>query len=312
MFMPTRFTMEGMIRKANKVLDRAAKTDRNGVMKKLFQQCKGIILISVVESAVVVSVSAGVGIMLVKDPDTPGKWNPPCACGMASTSWGISFGADMKDVIIFAMDDKSVRQFTSKVGLKLGLGTSVTLGTLGYNAGANVNLSGRGTNGSVNVHKLGVGGTVTIAFCKGAYVSASVSGAVVGPRDRVNRAFYEDQSLTASDILNGKVQVPEEKDDTILETVYCKLELLSCGDNEKVNPGAFQEASGTIPPAVANVLKNVTEEVIDRVQDNDRDEAARHCEVVVSVPCSSTDSEQNPQDAPVRLRSWWPRRSIEP
>ena len=46
---------------------------------------------------------------------------PPCACGMASTSWGFSMGAVVKDVIIFALDDRSVQAFTSKVGLKLGL-----------------------------------------------------------------------------------------------------------------------------------------------------------------------------------------------
>lgn len=69
--------MEGMIDQSNKVLDQAAKMDRKGALQVLFQRAKGVMMISVVESAIIVSGGAGTGICMVKDEST-GKWSPPC------------------------------------------------------------------------------------------------------------------------------------------------------------------------------------------------------------------------------------------
>ena len=287
--MPARLKMEGMVHKANRVLDHAAKTDRKGVLKRLFQKAKGIILISVVETGLVLSAGAGVGIMMVKNQETE-EWSPPCACGMASTSWGFSLGAVKKDVIIFALDDKSVQAFTSQLGLKLGVAGSVTLGTMGLNAGANVNVSGSGTQGSLNVHNVGLGGTVSIAFCQGAYVSASVSGAFVAPNVIVNRSFYDDAKLSAKDILFGDtVDVPHDKFSPELQAIYGKLFLLSQGCNNYC-PEFDDDVGDTLPQAVPAALDSVVAEAsIKAIVADEVDETARHCEVVIAKPCRTED-----------------------
>lgn len=269
--------MEGMIQKADTVLDRATKTDRDGALRRLFEKSRGIILISVVEGALLVSGAAGVGIMMVKDPDE--TWSPPCACGMVSTSMGFALGAVIKDVIIFALDEKSVKDFTTKVGLKLGVGTSVTLGTVGTNVGANVNLTSTGTmtSSSINVNNLGVGGTVSIAFSQGAYVSASISGAVVGPRDLVNQDFYE-SPVTAHDILFGDVDILPPKFSPVLGDVYDKLDMLSEG-----SPGAFVPKevqyndlfTSNFLSAVSLILQGVTEEVLKTLEEEKKVEALK-------------------------------------
>ena len=281
-----------MIQKADQVLDYAAKTDQDGVLRTLFQKAKGIILISVVEGALVVSGSAGVGIMMTKDDEE--IWSPPCACGMASTSWGFSMGAVIKDVIIFALDDKSVQAFTSKVGLKLGVGTSVILGTMGTNAGANVNLSTSGTSGTINVHNLGVGGTVSIAFCQGAYVSASISGAVVGPRDAVNRAFYEETAISAHDILFGDVEILPEKFSPVLGDVYDKLDILSEGYSSVIAPKPSSLFTGTFLSTVSLLLQSVAEEALNSLEAEEKEEIpAKYCgEIVVKKRCSGDDKKE--------------------
>ncbi|CAB9511146.1 SH3 domain containing, Ysc84-like 1 (Saccharomyces cerevisiae) [Seminavis robusta] len=259
--------MDGMIEKADRVLDHMARTDTDGALTQLFQKAKGIIMISVVEGALVVSGSAGVGIMMTKEEKTD-TWSPPCACGMASTSWGFSLGAVIKDVVIFALDERSVQAFTSKVGLKLGVGTSVTLGTMGTNAGANVNLSESGTSanmsGSMHVHHVGVGGTVSIAFCQGAYVSASISGAVVGPRDMENCSFYDDSTITAKDILFGDVEIPTEKFTTTLGDVYDKLDMITDGEHLR-NKLPLEVLPTSFLSAVSIILKSVIDEVLKTV-----------------------------------------------
>lgn len=272
--MPTRLTMEGMIQKADHVLDYAAKTDQDGVLRTLFKQAKGVILISVVEGALMISGSAGVGIMMTKDDEE--IWSPPCACGMASTGWGFAMGAAIKDVIIFALDDTSVQAFTGKVGLKLGFGTSVTLGTIGTTARADVNLSTSGSaSGAIHVHNQGVGGTVSIAFSQGAYVSATVSGAVVGPRDAVNRAYYEEASLSAQDILFGDVEIVREKFTKVLGGVYDKLDRLSDGYSPK-------EAGGLLSD-VSLRLQNITEEALKATENKKEDNKRQYYgEIVVT------------------------------
>lgn len=286
--------MEGMIHKANRVLDHAAISDRKGALKKLFQKAKGIILISVVESGLILSVAGGVGIMMTKNEDTE-EWSPPCACGMASASWGFSLGAVMKDVIIFALDDKSVQAFTSQLGFNLGVATSVTLGKIGLNAGANVNLSKSGTQGTMNLHNLGMGGTVSIAFCQGAYVSASVSGAVVAPNVLVNRSFYDDATLSAEGILFGDdVDVPNDKFSPALQAIYGKLQLLSQGCNnylaDTVESDEILHLSQETDPTFCN--SSTTEENLNTNENVGVQEAARRSQLKVEVAKSCRTEEE--------------------
>lgn len=300
--MPTWLAMEGMIQKADQVLDYAAKTDEDGVLRALFQKAKGVILISVVEGALVVSGAAGVGIMMTKDEED--IWSPPCACGMASTGWGFSMGAVIKDVIIFALDDSSVQDFTSKVGLKLGVGTSVILGTMGTTAGANVNLSTNGsTSGTINVHNLGVGGTVSIAFCQGAYVSASISGAVVGPRDAVNRAFYEEDSVSARDILFGDVEILPEKFTPVMGDVYDKLDALSEGYSKLQPQKTNSIFSSSLLSPLSLLLQGVAEESLKAIQAEEKEPAQTryYSEIVVTKRCSSDDKEREEERSAQQL-----------
>lgn len=258
---PNRLTMEGMIDQSNKVLDEAAKMDRKGALSLLFQRAKGVMMISVAESAVIVSGAVGTGICMVKDEAT-GKWSPPCCCGLTQTGWGVGFGAQLKDIIVFAFDDKSVHSFTGKAGLKVNAGTSATLGTYSMDAGTNLSVSSSGVGAGGNVANYRTGGTATIAFSKGAYLSASVSGAIVGPRDHVNHGFYGKNDLTAHQILFGKDElIPAKKEVKALEELYNKLDLLSKGAVQDVNPEAFEAGAEDVPDATINMIETVANEV---------------------------------------------------
>lgn len=270
-------TMNGMIEKSSRVLDQAAKMDRNGSLSLLFQRAKGIVLISVVESAIGITGAIGSGICLAKDEKT-GKWSPPCACGMAAQGYGFALGAVVKDIIIFAFDDKSVSSFASKVGLKMTAGTSVALGTYGISAGANLSMSRSGAEGSANVANHSVGGTVSIAFSKGAFVAAAVSGSVVGPRDHVNHVFYADNKITAQQILfeadKGLLENNSHKKEIEnLQEVYKKLDLLTTGaTNRLVQEVAADPSLAEVPQEapmyIDNLAAKVTKELDEASAEN--------------------------------------------
>lgn len=96
---------------ANKVLDKATKAterkDATGIPKDLFEKCKGIVLISVLEVGFIFSGNVGTGIVLSKKDDGV-SWSNPVACGLTGVGWGLLVGGSVKDVMIFIMDENSL------------------------------------------------------------------------------------------------------------------------------------------------------------------------------------------------------------
>lgn len=96
---------------ANKVLDKATKAterkDATGIPKDLFEKCKGIVLISVLEVGFIFSGNVGTGIVLAKKDDGV-SWSNPVACGLTGVGWGLLVGGSVKDVMIFIMDENSL------------------------------------------------------------------------------------------------------------------------------------------------------------------------------------------------------------
>ena len=63
---PDRTTMEGMIWNANHVLDQALSPDTAGIPRGMIKNCKGIILLSVVEAGFIFSGNVGTGVIIGK------------------------------------------------------------------------------------------------------------------------------------------------------------------------------------------------------------------------------------------------------
>lgn len=159
--------------------------------------------------------SVGTGIILPKKAN--GSWGLPCACGVSGTGWGLSVGLTYQDIIIFLMDKASVQGAGSRLGISLGGHIGVTLG---YGRSAGFSLGRKG-------------GSVSIAFTKGAAIGASLDGGVVGVRAGVNAKFYGHEGIRAADILMGDdVRLPAGKEH-VMDQVYSKLQELSRQANKK-------------------------------------------------------------------------------
>jgi lipid-binding SYLF domain-containing protein len=206
---PSRGSMEGMILNANKVLDQALKPGIQGLPKNLFEECLGIILISIAEAGFIFSANVGSGIAMTKNSD--GTWSAPCAVGLTGMGFGLLAGASVKDVFMFLMDEETVNSVTGENGLKIGAQGELTIG-VGRNAKGDFDFTGRG-----------VGVPISIAYTKGIFGGFNLEGAVVGVRHKANKNFYGHDTSARDILLKKKETLPADKT-TKLAEVYDKLE----------------------------------------------------------------------------------------
>lgn len=250
------------IHTANHVLEQALKPGSNGVPKGLFNEnLKGMILISVIEAGFIFSGNVGTGIFMTKQSD--GKtWSPPCAVGLTGIGWGFLVGGSVRDVMVFMYDDNTVAAATSDAGVKFGGQAEFTVGPFGRSAQVSVDLSNKG-----------IGGSVSVAFTKGAFLGLNIEGAVVGARHAANQAFYGEPYSPQDIVLLGRAKVPEGKV-TLLEEVYDKLNKLAEG-SVKESVTADEAAKQAAAKAAADAAASEANKAPDVVQVDAAAEAAK-------------------------------------
>lgn len=205
--------MEGMIWNANHVLDQALSPDTPGIPRGMIKNCKGIILLSVVEAGFIFSGNVGTGVVIAHKYDE--TWSPPSAIGLGGIGWGFMVGAEVKDIVICVMDDTTLDTLSGEHQVKIGGQISATVGPVGREAEAALNLSEKG-----------VGGTYSYTFSKGFFGGISLETAVLNVRSKENSRFYG-KSVNAKDILwESAVESPEGKG---IEELHHKLDLLREG-----------------------------------------------------------------------------------
>jgi lipid-binding SYLF domain-containing protein len=253
--------MEGMIWNANHVLEQALKPGSNGVPKGLFnEKLKGMILISVIEAGFIFSGNVGTGILMTKQTDTK-TWSPPCAVGLTGVGWGFLVGGSVRDVMVFMYDDNTVAAATSDAGVKFGGQAECTIGPFGRSAQVSVDLSNKG-----------VGGSVSVAFSKGAFLGLNIEGAIVAARHAANQAFYGEPFSPQDIVLLGRAKVPEGKV-TLLDEVYDKLNKLAEGAVKQST--ADEEAKKAAAKAAADAAAAEANKAPDVVHVDAAAEAAK-------------------------------------
>eukprot|EP00529_Nitzschia_sp_RCC80_P028665 CAMPEP_0113494430 /NCGR_PEP_ID=MMETSP0014_2-20120614/29102_1 /TAXON_ID=2857 /ORGANISM="Nitzschia sp." /LENGTH=265 /DNA_ID=CAMNT_0000388321 /DNA_START=87 /DNA_END=884 /DNA_ORIENTATION=+ /assembly_acc=CAM_ASM_000159 len=217
-------SMEVMIYNANQVLTDALRPSLRGVPKGYFQTCAGVAIISTIQAGLIFSGSVGTGILMKRNLD--GSWSNPVAVGMTGVGFGFLVGANLKDIIVFFPDDESI-QTCFKSGVELSAQSNITA------------VVGREFEGAMGVSGSGTSAVVSIAYSKGAFIGASMQGAVVGPRHKANEIFYG-QPADPVAIMDGKIPIPTEKENTTLLSDV-KTKLTKCANGESEVPGAAEE-----------------------------------------------------------------------
>mmetsp|Transcript_31361 Transcript_31361/g.63762 ORF Transcript_31361/g.63762 Transcript_31361/m.63762 type:complete len:268 (+) Transcript_31361:190-993(+) len=235
---PNPTTMEGMIWNANHVLEAALNPNLKGLPKALFENCLGVVLMHSVQTGFIFSACTGTGIALRKNADGSG-WSPPCAIAMGGMGFGIMAGISAKDMVIFIMDEATMKSLTAKHGFKLGSNFELTIGPLGRSGEAQFDFT-----------KKGVGSAIAVGYTKGVFGGINLEGAGIGPREFVNNKFYS-KPTSAEAILyqQGSVEIPPGKV-TMMDEVYDKLNKLQQGATAE--PTAEEAAKKAAAKEAAN------------------------------------------------------------
>jgi lipid-binding SYLF domain-containing protein len=117
----------------------------------------------------------GIGVLLVRDPQT-GAWGQPAFYSLYAGSFGLQFGGQSSDVVFTIMNQGAVDKLL-KQGVKLGADAGLAAGRLGASVGA-----------ATTTHL----GEDVYAFAKskGLFVGFWLDGTYVRPNDDWNRAYY--------------------------------------------------------------------------------------------------------------------------
>ncbi|HEX6126170.1 MAG TPA: YSC84-related protein [Pyrinomonadaceae bacterium] len=170
-----------------------SKPDR-AIPRELLERAEAVgIFPDVVKAAFIFGGRGGDGIVARRT--SSGDWSVPVFYNISGASFGPQIGAKKTDYIMLFMNEGALRDLLDDK-LELGAGVSVAAGPIGRTAGA-------GTNLTLDA------GILTYSRSEGAFVGASIKGAVLTADNSVNKAIY---NLNGSEILDN----PERPNKTAL------------------------------------------------------------------------------------------------
>lgn len=179
---PAAFGAETDAKLAQKLADAAAvyhellATPDRGVPEALLADCRCIaVLPQVIKGAFVYGGRSGTGVMSCRD--TSGKWSPVSFVRITGGSWGLQFGAESSDLVLFFMSERGARSVMTSSKLTLGGKASIAAGPFGRSGEASTDLK---LNAEI----------YTYAKSKGLFAGLSVEGARLAADEKTNSEFY--------------------------------------------------------------------------------------------------------------------------
>jgi len=181
-------------------------------IKDLFQKAEGVIIYSVTEVGLGISVKAGRGIFLVKKHS--GKWSNPVAFDLSEWGLGASVGIDVKDCITFISDPNALKSLVRDYFGHTHVGPDIS-GTLA------------GVSGQAGEQLDKPEGVSTVTFSKGAFLGVKANWGSYRCPETENQRFYgRGKDVTPQNIILGKVDFPSDPK-TEIDQVYEKLAQLA-------------------------------------------------------------------------------------
>ena len=135
------------------------------------------------KGAFIIGGSGGSGVLIARSPET-GKWGYPAFYTLGAVSVGLQVGAEASEVILMVMTDRGMESLLTS-SFKLGADVTLAAGPVGGSA------------------KAATADILSYSRSKGAFVGASLDGAVVKTRDEKNKEYYG-KPVSPTDILIRK------------------------------------------------------------------------------------------------------------
>jgi lipid-binding SYLF domain-containing protein len=187
---------------------------------------KGVLIVpEFVKGAFVVGGAGGTGVLLARDEET-GKWSEPAFYSMGSASLGLQIGGQTSEVILMLMKRRALESLYAS-SVKLGGDFSVATGPVGLGTAA------KGVTADI----------ISFARTKGAFVGASLEGAVVKVSDKSNSAYYGKEVRPVDILLTREVSNPKSAE---LRAALIRVEEKGQQEATTQGPSQFVYAKTTI------------------------------------------------------------------
>ena len=162
-----------------------------GFFPEYLKKSVGVLIVpTFIKAGFVLGGAGGQGVLLARDEKTD-EWSEPAFYTMGSGSLGLQIGVEVSEVILLIKTRKALDSLYAS-SLKLGGDVSVAAGPAGRGAAA------KGLNAD----------TISFSLSKGVFAGISVDGAIIGPRDTANDAYYGTSVTPLEIILFHKVDNP--------------------------------------------------------------------------------------------------------
>ncbi len=160
----------------------------------LIHRAKGVLIFpQVLRGAFLFGGAGGSGVFLARN-EKDNSWAGPAFYTIGEASLGLQAGADASEVILVALTDRGVDALLT-TSAKLGAQASVAVGPVGAGAeAATANLSAD---------------LVSYSRHQGLYAGLSAEGAVVSPRNALDRAYYGRPVTPEQILVRREVENPQ-------------------------------------------------------------------------------------------------------
>lgn len=169
------------VEKARRTIEDFKADPDMGWFRDHLPDAKAVMVVPVlVKGGFIIGGSGGNGVVLWRD-DASGRWSYPSFTFMGSVTFGLQIGGEAAEVVLMIRSDKGRRALLSRE-FKLGGDVSVAAGPTG--AGAQV----------------ATADVLAFSRTKGLFGGLTVEGAVIEPREKLNKAYYG-QPVSPEDVL---------------------------------------------------------------------------------------------------------------
>ncbi|HEY1266952.1 MAG TPA: YSC84-related protein [Candidatus Binatia bacterium] len=186
-----RETMQRDVDQATAIIERFQSIPEQGIPATVLRNARGLAILTVTKAGFIGSGRAGSGVVIARLGS--GGWSGPSAIGTGGLGVGFQAGVQITEFVIVLNTPAAVDAFSRGGNVTLGGALSVAAGPIGRSAEGNVALQAA---------------MFSYSRSQGLFAGVSLEGTVITTRDDLNRDFYGSTSVTATDILSGRVRPP--------------------------------------------------------------------------------------------------------
>ncbi|VVM05634.1 hypothetical protein MAMC_00717 [Methylacidimicrobium cyclopophantes] len=184
--------LQRSVEQSAEIIRRFKSLPEGGIPEAVFQDSKGLALLTVIKAGFLVSARGGRGLVVAK---TGKGWSGPSAIATGGLGFGLQIGAEVTEFVLVLNTPEAVQAFARGGNVTLGADISAAAGPVGRTA-----------EGAVTPFAA----VYTYSRSQGLFGGLSLEGTVIAEAPETNREYYG-REVNPEDILAGKIRPPEKE-----------------------------------------------------------------------------------------------------